>query len=104
MGERVGHDAPTTAALQGVVADGVRCAQRFVDVAALEQPALLGVVGPYAGVAVGQQLEAHGLMLRELLRTPAPGVDMHGVGFDGMPHTEETPERPAFWMISVDET
>ena len=41
--------------LQKVVADHRRGVERVVDVAGLEQTALIGRVGPYAGIAVGLQ-------------------------------------------------
>lgn len=40
-------------------------------------------------------------MLRELLRSPAL-ADGAG-GFDAVARTEETPERPAFELVSVDD-
>jgi len=40
------------------------------------------------------------MMLRELLRSPAPG-SVPGAGFDAVARTEENPERPAFELVSV---
>lgn len=57
--EAVGDHTPAALPLQGVVADGVGGFEGFVDVAGLELPPFLGVVGPDASVAVGLELEAH---------------------------------------------
>jgi hypothetical protein len=42
------------------------------------------------------------MMLRELLRSPGPAEV--AAGFDAIARTEETPERPAFELVSVDDT
>ena len=54
------HHAALRLLLQGVVADGGRRAQAFLDVARL-QTLLHGVgaVGPHAGEAIGLQFHAH---------------------------------------------
>ena len=56
VGEGIGDDAALTFALDRVVADRGGGAQRFFEIARFEpRMALLGAVGPHAGVAVGLQ-------------------------------------------------
>src|SRR5664279_5108312 len=60
VGKRVRYDASLRALLQRVVADRAGGLQRRIDVAGIEELfALLGMVGPYAGVAIGLQFDAH---------------------------------------------
>jgi hypothetical protein len=42
------------------------------------------------------------MMLRALLRSPTPAES--ATGFDAVARTEETPERPAFELVSLDDT
>src|SRR6185369_9725142 len=61
MGEAVGDDVTLALLLQAVVADGRSGIQCLVDVAGLDDLALLvGVIGPDAGKAIGLQLDANG--------------------------------------------
>ena len=57
MAEGLRADVAGGVALQGVVADRGGGGQGLLDIARLEQLALLGRVGPHAGVAVGLELE-----------------------------------------------
>ena len=60
MGERVGHDIALASALQAIVSDGGCGLHRGFDVTRLDEaPFLLRVVSPYAGKAIGLQLDAH---------------------------------------------
>src|SRR5450759_5135527 len=60
VGKRVRHDASLRALLQRVVADRAGGLQRGIDVAGIEELfALLGMVGPYAGVAIRLQFDPH---------------------------------------------
>ena len=55
-----GTTRPLAALLQVVVADGIGGVQRFFQVAFLQPVvALLGVIGPDAGIAVGLKFLAH---------------------------------------------
>jgi hypothetical protein len=57
VGERLGDDGASRTALEGVVTDGVRRPEPFLEVARLEQVALpLVAVGPDPRVAVGLEL------------------------------------------------
>src|SRR5215467_1550990 len=72
MGEGVGHDVALGLTLQAIIADGGGRLHGGLDVAGLEEaPFLLRVVCPYAGQAVGLQLDANleliGLSLVEAL-------------------------------------
>jgi len=60
VSEGVRHDIALRALHDLVVAHGRSCAQPFLKIAGIEQIALLGKVTPYAGVAVGLQLDADG--------------------------------------------
>src|SRR4051812_43116518 len=58
--EGVGHDVALASPLQTVIADRGRGLHGRLDVAGLDQPPLfLGVVRPYAGEAIGLQLDPH---------------------------------------------
>src|ERR1019366_5520612 len=60
VGKRVRHDAPLRTLLQRVVADRTGGLQRRIDVAGIEEMfALLGMVCPYAGVAIRLQFDSH---------------------------------------------
>src|ERR1035441_7282868 len=60
VGKRVRHDAPLRTLLQRVVADRTGGLQRRIDVAGIEELfALLGMVCPYAGVAIRLQFDSH---------------------------------------------
>ena len=60
MGEGIRHDIALGLFLDAVVADGARRIERLLDVAGLDDVlALLGMIGPDAGEAIGLQLHAH---------------------------------------------
>ena len=60
MGERLGHDAALSLALEAVVADRGGSVQAFLDVARLQDlPGALGVVRPDPGEAIRLQLHLH---------------------------------------------
>ena len=61
MGETVGHDSAAAASLlQAVVANGLRGANGFLDVANLQHvPAFVGVKRPYACETIGHQFHTH---------------------------------------------
>src|SRR5450756_335919 len=60
VGKRVRHDAALSALLQRIVADRTGGLQRRIDVAGIEELfALLGMVCPYAGVAIRLQFDSH---------------------------------------------
>src|SRR6185295_8785820 len=72
VGERVRNDGPLRLALQPVVADGGRGAERFLDVALLEPlVARLRVVRPDAGEAFRLELLADRESARALHRRAA---------------------------------
>src|SRR4029453_11935358 len=68
---RVGDDVALLALHDRVVADRARGAHAFLEVARLEQVALLREVPPHAGVAVGLQLEADRQRVAAALVEPA---------------------------------
>ena len=60
MGEAVGHNPPLRPPLQRVVANRRGSPQRGLDITRLQQmPALIGLVRPDAGEAIGLQLDAN---------------------------------------------
>src|SRR5215213_2502182 len=71
--EGLGADAARRLGLDAVVADRARGGQALLEVALLEQPALVGRVRPHAGEAVGLELLADGERVA-LVRVPADGV------------------------------
>src|SRR5690606_7492296 len=61
MCEGVGHHIASSAFLQRIVANGVGGVQAFFDIARFQGAALgVGMVGPFAGPAVGLQFHAIG--------------------------------------------
>src|SRR5262245_54640037 len=60
MGERVGHHIALASALQAIISDRGCGLHGSFDVTRLDEaPLLLRVVSPYAGKAIGLQLDAH---------------------------------------------
>ena len=61
MGPGLGHRVALRLTLEAIITDGCGRPESLLDVAGLQELALLvGVVGPHAGEAVGLKLQAHG--------------------------------------------
>lgn len=71
MRERMRYHAPAHLRLDGVIADGVGGAHRFLDVTALE--VLFGMVRPNTRIVIGLQFEPDRVFV--VIRAAAPGAD-----------------------------
>src|SRR4030095_4210453 len=73
VGKRIRHHVTLAFALQTIIADRARGAQRFFDISGFDDAAILSIVGPNPCQEIGLQLQPDRDLVRLFFAHPSPG-------------------------------